>query len=106
MRDLHRLKINDRIIFKIVLLTHTVNNTGPEYFNVKGTTIRTCASFDPCFLCVRPISKRCANSFFDRSFMYAAPTMWNALDFDIRLLHIDAFKKRVKTHLYLKYFIN
>ena len=46
------------------------------------------------------------NSFFDRSFVYAAPTLWNALDLDIRLLPFDAFKKRVKTHLYLKYFVN
>ena len=42
-------------------------------FNVKSTTIRTRASFDPCLLCVPPISKMCANSFFDRSFVYAAP---------------------------------
>ena len=40
-------------------------------------------SFDPCLLCVPPISKMGANSFFDRSFMYAAPTPWNALDLDI-----------------------
>ena len=51
-------------------LTHkTVNNTAPEYLcdlirlNVKSTTIRTRASFDPCLLCVPPISKTCANSF-------------------------------------------
>ena len=98
--------------FLILLLTHTaVNNTAPEYLcdfirlNVKSTTIRTCA-FDPCLLCVPPISKTCANSFFDRSFEYAAPTLWNALDLDIRLLPFDTFKKSVKTHLYLKYFVN
>ena len=97
----------------MLLLTHkAVNNTAPEYLcdlirlNVKSTTIRTRASFDPCLLCVPPISKTCANSFFDRSFVYAAPTLWNALDLDIRLLRFDAFKKRVKTHLYLKYFVN
>ena len=80
LRELHWLKIHDRIILKFLLLTHkAVNNTAPEYlcdlvrFNVKkkSTTIRTCASFDPCLLCVPPISKMCANSFFDRSFMYA-----------------------------------
>ena len=53
-----------------------------------------------------PIRKMCANSFFDLSFVYAAPTLWNALDLDIRLLPFDAFKKTVKTHLYLKYFVN
>ena len=96
-----------------MLLTHkAVNNTAPEYLcdliklNVKSTTIRTRASFDPCLLCVPPISKTCANSFFDISFVYAAPTLWNALDLDIRLLPFDTFKKSVKTHLYLKYFVN
>ena len=39
----------------------------------------------------------CANSFFDQSFMYSAPTLWNALDLDIRLLPFDAYRKRVKT---------
>ena len=111
--ELHWLRIHDRIIFKILLLTHkAVNNTAPEYLcdlirlNVKITTIRARASFDPCLLLVPPISKTCANSFFDRSFVYAAPTLWNALDLDIRLLPFDAFKKRVKTHVFLKYFAN
>ena len=113
LRELHWLRIHDRIILKIMILTHkAVNNTAPEYLcdlirlNVKSTTIRTCASNDPCLLCVPTISKTCANSFFDRSIVYAAPTLWNALDLDIRLLPFDAFKKRVKTHLYLKYFVN
>ena len=61
--------------------------------NVKSTTIRTHASLDPCLLCVSLISQTCANSFFDRSFVYAAPTLWIALDLDIRLLPFDAFKK-------------
>ena len=113
LRELHWLRIHDIIIFKILLLTHkAVNNTAPKYLcdlimlNVKSATIRTRASFDPCLLCVPPISKTCANSFFDRSFVYAAPTLWNALDLDIRLLPFDTFKKSVKTHLYLKYFVN
>ena len=92
LRELHWLGIHDRIIFLILLLTHkTVNNAAPEYLcdliiirlNVKNMTFRTRASFDPCLLCVPPISKTCANSFFDRSFVYAAPTLWNALDLDI-----------------------
>ena len=85
-------------MYKILHLTHkAVNNTAPEYLcdlirlNVKSMTIRTHASFDPCLLCVPPISKTCANSFFDRSFVYAATTLWNALDLDILLLPFDAF---------------
>ena len=71
LRELHCLNIYDRIIFVNLLLTHrAVNNTAPEYlsdlirFNVKCTTIRTRASFDLCLLCVPPISKMRANSFF------------------------------------------
>ena len=108
LRELHWLRIHDRIIFKILLLTHkAINNTAPEYLcdlirlNVKSTNICTRESFDPCLLCVHPISKTGSNSFFD-----AAPTLWNALDLDIRLLPFDTFKKSVKTPLYLKYFVN
>ena len=64
-RDLHWLKIHDRIIVKMLLLTHkAVNNTALEYlcdlirFNVKSTTIRTRASFDTCLLCV-PLLVKC-----------------------------------------------
>ena len=101
LRELHWLKIQDRIIFKSLLLTHkAVNNTAPEYLcdlirvNVKNTTFRTRASFDPCLLWVPPISKMCANSFFYQQCMYAAPTLWNALDLDIRLFPFEAFKKK------------
>ena len=55
--------------------------------------------------CVSPISKTCANSFFDRSFVYAAPTLWNALDLDIRLLPFDTFKK-VSRHVFIFIFVN
>ena len=89
-------------------MTHTaVNNTAHGYlcdlirFNDTSTTIRTRASFDHCLLCVPPISKTCANSLFDRSFVYAAPTLWNALDLDIRLLPFDELKiKSQDTSLY------
>ena len=68
--------------------------------NVKSTTIRTRASFDLCLLCVPPISKTCANSFFDRSIVYAAPTLWNAVDLEIRLLPFNAFKKESR-HIFI-----
>ena len=100
-------------LYKKMIFTHkVVNNTAPKYvcdlirFNVKSTTIRTRGSFDPCLLYVPPISKTRANSFFDRSFVYAAPTLCNDLDLDNRLLSFDAFKKSFKTNLYLKYFVN
>ena len=112
LRELHWLRIHDRIIFKFCFwhtrqLTILHQNTCDLIrLNVKSTTIRTRTSFHPCLLCVPPISKTCANSLFDRYLGYAAPTLWNALDLDIRLMPFDTFKKSVKTHLYLKYFVN
>ena len=103
LREVYWLKIYDIIIIRNLLLTHkAVNNIAPEYlrdlirFNVKGTTIRTRASFDPCLLFVPPISKILKgvqiNSLIDL-FVYTAPTLWNALDLDMILLRFDALKK-------------
>ena len=100
MRIYLKLKILNLIHRKMSTLRKTVHLLILVYY------VFTRASFDPCLLCVPPISKTCANSLFDRSFVYAAPTLWNALDLDIRLLPFDTFKKSVKTHLYLKYFVN
>ena len=65
LRELHWLRIHDRIIFQILLLTHkAVNNTAPEYLcdlirlNVKSTTIRTRASFDPFYYVFPQLVKR------------------------------------------------
>ena len=63
LRELHWLKIHDRIIFKIVLFTHkAVNYTAPDYswdlisVNDKSTIVHTLASFDPCLLSIPPVS--------------------------------------------------
>ena len=46
-----------------------------------------------CFLlAIPPISKTCAVSFFERSILCAAPTLWNKLSIDIRMLEFDQFK--------------
>ena len=52
----HITPVHDRIIFKILLLTHkAVNNTAPEYLcDLIRLNVRTRASFDPCLLCVPP----------------------------------------------------
>ena len=42
---------------------------------------------DHCLLLsIPPMSKMCANSYFERSFNYAAPFSWNRLDMSIRML--------------------
>ena len=66
-------------------------------FNVKSTTIQTRASFDPCLSCVPPVSKMCDNSFFERSFVYAAPTLWNT----INLVDYLMFSTKESRHIFI-----
>ena len=109
LKDLHWLRINKRIEFKILILTHRAfYETGPRYLSelIKkhNSSNRTRRANDHCLLSIPPISKMCANSYFERSFSYAAPFLWNRLDMSIRMLDFDHFKSRIKTELYLRYF--
>ena len=110
LRRLHWLRISDRIIFKILILTHkTFHGVAPVYLcelitKHEHATVRTRRAQDYFLLSIPPISKTCGVSFFERSFLCATPTLWNKLSIDIRMLEFDQFKSRVKTELYLKYF--
>ena len=110
LRELHWLRISDRIIFQILILTHKAfHGVAPVYLcelitKYEQATVRTRRAQDCFLLAIPPISKTCAVSFFERSFIYAAPTLWNQLSIDIRMLEFNQFKSRVKTELYLKYF--
>ena len=109
LKDLHWLNINEKIEFKILILTYrTFYETGPIYLRelIKkhNSSNRTRRANDHCLLSIPPISKMCANSYFERSFSYAAPFLWNRLDISIRMLNFDHFKSRIKTELYLRYF--
>ena len=110
LRELHWLRINDSIIFKILILTHKAfNGSAPEYLcelitKHNNVSVRTRRAEDCYLLNVPPISKFCANIFFECSFMYAAPTLWNNLSQDTRMLDFIQFKSRIKTELYLKVF--
>ena len=78
LKDLHWLRINERIEFKILILTHRAfYEIGPMYLSelIKkpNSSNRTRRVNDHCLLSIPPISKMCANSYFERSFSYAAP---------------------------------
>ena len=110
LKDLHWLRINEKIEFKILILTHRAfYETGPMYLSElikKHLTllIELEGAKDHCLLSIPPISKMCANSYFERSFSYSAPFLWNRLDMSIRMLDFDHFKSRIETELYLRYF--
>ena len=72
LKSLHWLKIQDRITYKILMLTYK------SYYN----------------------NKDCLNTFLERSFIYAAPCEWNKLSECIRTSTFDSFRKSVKTMLF------
>ena len=99
------------IELKILILTNRAfHETGPIYMYLSelikkhNSSYQTRRANDHCLLSIPPINKMCANSYFERSFSYAAPFLWNRLDMSIRMLDFDHFKSRIKTELYLMYF--
>ena len=94
LNELHWLKVEHRIIFKILLLVHKLFiGAAPEWFSRQ--------------LVIIDLEKRLLHKFyFDsvpgrRSFSYAAPRFWNCLDKETRLLNdTEKFKSMIKTVLF------
>ena len=95
------LKIEDRIIYKTLMLTYkSYYNMAPPYLceliNKKESHVNTGLGTDHHHLIMPPISKDCSNTFLKRSFIYAAPCEWNKLSAHIRTSNFDCSKKNVK----------
>ena len=105
LKSLHLLKIQDRITYKILMLTYkTYYNNAPTYlcelFSRRESSVNTRLGADHHQLIMPPISKDCSNTFLERSFIYAAPCEWNKLSECIRTSTFDSFRKSVKTMLF------
>ena len=105
LMKLHWLKIQDRIIYKMLMLTYkSYYNMAPPYLceliNKKESHVNTRLGTDHHQLIMPPISKDCSNTFLERSFIYAAPCEWNKLSEHIRTSNFDCFRKGVKTMLF------
>ena len=74
LRELHWLRISDRIIFKILILTHKAfHGVAPVYLcelitKHEHATVRTRLTQDCFLLSIPPISKSCAVSFLSDHF--------------------------------------
>ena len=107
LRELHWLPVENRIIFKILLLVYkSLNNLAPAYINsfLKNyKPSRNLRSLDQCLLTVPRSNQR---NYGDRAFSVAAPKLWNALPLDIRNSgSITLFKCKLKTFLFKKYYL-
>ena len=99
------------IIYKILILTYksfadlSASLYLCELVKKKNKSANTRLTDDSLLLVEPPISKGSSNTFFERSFIYAAPTEWNKLDGRIRkITNFDSFKHEIKTTLFLSYF--
>ena len=103
--DLHWLRIEERIVYKLF-----IDRTAPLYLcelieeQKSSTNTRTRLAND-AFLLKLPPPSNCSDTFLDRSFTYGAPYEWNKLDERVRRLsNFNLFKSEIKTMLFLRYF--
>ena len=101
LMKLHWLKIQDRIIYKMLMLTYkSYYNMAPPYLceliNKKESHVNTRLGTDHHQLIMPPISKDCSNTFLERSFIYAAPCEWNKLSEHIRTSNFDCSGRVLK----------
>ena len=107
LKELHWLPINQRIIFKLLLIVYKcTNNVAPSYLTEllsKYLPTRTLRSGNMELLKERKSNR----TWGDRSFAIAAPRLWNELPFNKRTAKsIAVFKKLLKKHLMSKTFCN
>ena len=73
--------------------------------NKSSSTNTRSAIDDLLLLVIPPLSRNCSNTFFERSYIFAAPTEWDRLDKRIRRIsNLNTFKSEIKTILFLNYF--
>jgi hypothetical protein len=99
IKELHWLRVESRIIFKILLLVFKsihgmCSQNLIDKIKYKGYN---CRPNDYLLLETRKVNTR----YGQRTFEYAGPRLWNALPLEVRTVEeIDSFKKRVKTLLF------
>jgi len=103
----HILPLDDRIFFKVCLLSYkAVHGSSPDYINelveidtpLVSTNTRSKMEGD-CFRMKMP--KMTKNKVDERRFSNYAPTAWNSLPWKIRsIINIESFKRMLKNYLY------
>jgi hypothetical protein len=97
LRKLHWLRVESRIIFKILLLVYKcVTGTCSENLNIKYKT-HNCRPQEYLMLEV----KQAKTKYGRRTFDFVGPRLWNALPLEVRCEEdVETFKKKVKTILF------
>ena len=106
LRELYRLPVEQRIVFKILLLTFkSLNDLG---LNCICDLLQTCKPSRNLRSSTRNllVTPRSRLKFYgDRAFSVCAPKLWNNLPEHIKCsLHLTSFKSNLKTYLFKRYF--
>ena len=99
LKDLHWLRVESRIIFKVLLIVHKI---------ILGKCPSSlCSLLDYKQFNYRPMdflklkTETCNNKYGKRAFRWAAPRLWNALSLEIRTQDdTEKFKTSIKTLLF------
>ena len=106
LHSLHWLPIEQRIKYKILLMTFKcVHDLAPQYLceliNQQTPNRSRRSQYQNSLILPRTRLKSCG----DRTFSFATPTKWNKLPPHLKIsLNIDSFKKNLKTFLFDQYF--
>ena len=97
LKNLHWLRIESRIIFKVLLLTYkSVYGQSSENLTLPYKT-HNCRPQDHLLLKTKMVNTK----YGKRTFQYAAPRLWNALPVEVRSCdNVEQFKKKIKTILF------
>ena len=106
LKDLHCLKVHERIRYKIATLMFNIKHkTAPMYLQelVKEKpyrrALRSTTSLSSVGQFNQPFGR--TSQVFNSSFIISGPRIWNALSVELRYAEsFEAFKKGLKTHLF------
>ena len=107
LKELHCLPVEQRIVFKILLLTFkAVHNLRPNYIRDLLQTYKPVRSLRSSAMNMLVIPRSRLKFYGDRAFSVCAPTLWNKLPEHIKCSpNLHTFKSSLKTHLF-KHFFN
>ena len=103
LRQLHWLPVQQRIIFKILLLTYkALNSLAPAYICDLLKPYRAARVLRSSDLSLLTVPRSRLKTYGDRAFCVVAPRLWNSLPLSIRssIVSVNCFKARLKKHLF------
>ena len=102
LRKLHWLPVQNRIIFKVLLLVYKgVNGLAPAYISELLHYCSSSRSLRSSSQRLLSIPRTSLKTYGDRAFSAAGPRLWNGLPLSLRSSNtLTVFKKDLKTYLF------